>query len=373
MMNHGNEGTAHGNPPSDAREGAPRRAHPAARTLGILRRRIDAQGKAGRISLRMTIAMAAIAVTGGVLLTLGVLLGSRHEFSERGLSPTQTDVTAQLGEGMVVIDVSKALAFTLAFVIGVVIAVALVGWHYSRREVAPLERALALQRNFVADASHELKTPLAVIATRIDLIAFRRAHGGDIDQPLLALRGDVDRMNAIVTDLLVAARGAANAKPVALAGVIDQSVDAVRPLAEKKHVDIAVRIDGDRGHFVANGNETGLSRCLVAVLDNAIAHAPEKTEVTVSLGYGHHNDAAIRVTDHGPGIGKDPERLFRRFARDDDGTAHQGYGLGLALARDVASRYGGTLYVESTSSSPGTAGTVMRLELPLVDDVAGDE
>ncbi|MBT1181912.1 HAMP domain-containing histidine kinase [Bifidobacterium sp. CP2] len=316
---------------------------------------------AGLISLRMTVAMAVITVVGGILYILGVLLGSRHEFTERGLDPNAMSVTEQFGSGMMVIDTRKAIGFTVLFVLGVVAAVALVGRYYSRKEVAPLEHAFELQKDFVADASHELKTPLAVIATRIDLIDFRRAHGQPIDAPLADLRGDVDRMNAIITDLLVAARGAVDAEPVSLAGVVDQSVDAVRPLADKRGVTIDTHVDGDPAHLIVRGNAVGLSRCLVAVLDNAVAHAPDGTRVTVSLGYHHRGDAVIRVSDHGTGIGGNPERLFRRFARDDDGTAHQGYGLGLALARDVANRYGGTLDVESTSAN----GTTMRLTLPL--------
>lgn len=83
----------------------------------------------------------------------------------------------------------------------------------------------------------------------------------------------------------------------------------------------------------------------------------------VLLGCARHRQwAQIRVSDHGPVIGGDPERLFRRFARDDDGTAHQGYELGLALARDVANRYGGgSVAVESSSPS----GTTMLLSFLL--------
>ncbi|NEG96624.1 hypothetical protein GFD17_07645 [Bifidobacterium sp. SMB2] len=316
---------------------------------------------AGLISRRMTIAMAVITVAGGLVFVLGVLFGSRHEFTERGLNPSAMSVAREFGSGMMVIDTRKAVALTVLFVVCVVAAVAVVGRYYSHKEVAPLEHAFELQKDFVADASHELKTPLAVISTRIDLIDFRRQRGQSIDDALDDLRGDVDRMNAIVTDLLVAARGAVHTEPVALDGVIAQSVDAVRPLADKRGVRVETRIDGDPAHFVVEGSAVGLSRCVVAVLDNAIAHAPQGTDVTIALGYRHHRDVAIRVTDHGPGIGDDPERLFRRFARDDDGTAHQGYGLGLALARDVASRYGGTLDVESTSAD----GTTMRLTLPL--------
>ena len=90
--------------------------------------------------------------------------------------------------------------------------------------------------------------------------------------------------------------------------------------------------------------------------------SPEGATVAVSLGHARHRQGAqIRVSDHGPGIGGDPERLFRRFARDDDGTARQGYGLDLALARDVANRYGGSVAVESSSPS----GTTMLLSFPL--------
>lgn len=323
----------------------------------------NAGSVAGLISLRMTIAMTIITVIGGIIFVAGVLLGSRHEFTERGLNPNEMSVTQQFGSGMMVIDTQKAVMLTILFVLGVIAAVALIGRYYSRKEVAPLEHAFELQKDFVADASHELKTPLAVISTRIDLIEFRRAHGQPIDSAIADLRGDVDRMNAIITDLLVAARGAVAAEPVALAGVISQSVDSVRPLADKRNVGITTHIDGEPTRFVVHGNTVGLSRCLVAVLDNAIAHSPAGSEVKVSLGYHHHGDVAIRVTDCGSGIGSDPERLFRRFARDDDGTEHQGYGLGLALARDVASRYGGTLSVESTSSH----GTTMLLTLPLSD------
>ncbi|NMN01136.1 two-component system sensor histidine kinase [Bifidobacterium sp. DSM 109958] len=338
------------------------------------RMRVRAQGVAGTISLRMTVAMAAVTMVGGVLFACGVLLGSRHEFAERGLDPDSMSVTAQFGAGMIVIDLEKAIIFTLLSIICVVAAVAVIGWYYSRREVAPLERALELQRDFVADASHELKTPLAVIATRLDLIDFRRAQGRPIDDALADLHGDVDRMNAIITDLLTAARGAVNAEPVRLADVMEQSFAAVRPLADAHRVTLRPRIDGAADEYVVRGNLVGLSRCLVAVLDNAVAHAPEGTDVTVRLGHLHPgrllhgaNEAALRVSDHGAGIGGDPERLFRRFARDDDGTAHQGYGLGLALARDVAGRYGGTIDVESSSPQ----GTTMLITLPL-DDAAGN-
>lgn len=338
---------------------------------------------------RMALAVGGVSVVGGLLLVLGVVAMSRHEFAERGLDPDGVMADDRYGAGMMVIDTRKAVLLVAAFIIAVVVAVALIGWRFLRREVEPLERVLQLQRDFVADASHELKTPLAVIATRIDLVEFRLRSGGEITQAIAALRGDVDRMDAILSDLLVAARGEVDPEPVDVAEAVRRSVEAVRPLAERRGVRLDVVERGgpdgpesgpDAGTYMVKGGMMGISRCLVAVIDNAIAHSPDGGVVTVELeafrGGLRRSGArrsrigrrcarptatvAVRVRDRGGGIGGDPERLFRRFARDDDGTVHQGYGLGLALARDVASRYGGVVEVDSTS----TKGTVMLVAFP---------
>ncbi|TPF95350.1 hypothetical protein EP30_10905 [Bifidobacterium sp. UTCIF-39] len=318
---------------------------------------------AASISLRMTLAMTVITMIGSGCLIAGVLLGSRHEFSERGIDPNDVNAAAS-SVGTWVIDQKKALAFIVLFSLGIIMATALVGWYFSQRELAPLHEALRLQKNFVADASHELKTPLTVISLQTDLVEYRQSRGMPIDDAVKQLRDDVDRMNDIINDLLLAAQGAQKPEPVALGEVIDEAMSTVDLLARSKQVTVDCN---DATAITVLGGRFGLVRCMVAVLDNAIAHSPADSHVRVnayttgeSLRAGKRQ-AVILVSDQGNGIGDDPERLFQRFARADDGTAHQGYGLGLALARDVVSRYHGWIDVESSSSQ----GTTMRITLPV--------
>ncbi|RSX51575.1 sensor histidine kinase [Bifidobacterium callimiconis] len=369
------------------------------------------------ISLRMTLAMTVITLIGAGCMIAGVLLGSRHEFSERGIDPNDVNAAAS-AVGTWVIDQKKALAFIVLFAVGIIVATALVGWYFSQRELAPLHEALRLQKNFVADASHELKTPLTVISLQTDLIEYRQSRGMPIDDAVKQLRGDVDRMNDIINDLLLAAQGAQKPEPVELPSVIAEAVETVRLLADSRHVTIdwddvaggvraetgadgagaagsgadgsdAAGVEAKTGGTVTGpgsktdasnvsasgkpitvlGGRFGLMRCIVAVLDNAIAHSPDDSHIRVTAYTtgaslrGSGREAVILVSDHGTGIGGDPERLFQRFARSDDGTAHQGYGLGLALARDVVSRYHGWIDVESSSPS----GTTMRITMPLAE------
>lgn len=171
------------------------------------------------ISIRMMLAMSAIAILGALLLVIGVILGSRHELSERGFSPN--DVTSgALFHGSLIIDSEKAIIFIILFVAGIIITTRMVAWFLSREEIRPLAQAIRLQRNFVADASHELKTPLAIISARSELIERRLRLGKPIDSLVKELTNDVSRMDNIINDLLLAARGATSPNAVNLSQAI---------------------------------------------------------------------------------------------------------------------------------------------------------
>ena len=309
------------------------------------------------ISIRMMLAMSAIAILGALLLVIGVILGSRHELSERGFSPNEV-TSGALFHGSLIIDSEKAIIFIILFVAGIIITTGMVAWFLSREEIRPLDQAIRLQRNFVADASHELKTPLAIINARSELIERRLRLGKPIDPLLKELTNDVSRMDIIINDLLLAARGATSPHAVNLSQAITHALESIDVLAEQREV--AIHFASPSATVLVLCEETGIERCLVAVLDNAIVHSPHHTNIEVTL-HAAQDKAVVTVRDQGTGMEGNPEQWFARFARSDVESEHQGYGLGLALTRDILSRYQGTIRVLSTSSSGTTIEITLRL------------
>ncbi len=231
--------------------------------------------------------------------------------------------------------------------------------------LARLEAAGARQRRFIADASHELRSPLAVLRTQLEVAL---AHP-DPEVRTALLEGaleDTDRLQALATDLLLLARldsgGPDRAEaslgpsdPVDLAELV---ADTVRARAGDPH---PVRLDLQDGIHVA-GSRLWLGRLLTNLLDNAQRHADR--EVTVRLhrepGTG---SAVLEVANDGCEVAaEDRERIFERFTRLDDARSrdHGGAGLGLPIARDIARHHGGDL---ALAPSPGS--TVFRTRLPL--------
>lgn len=251
---------------------------------------------------------------------------------------------------------------------GAVLLAGLATWFVARRAVVPLGEALRLQRTFVADASHELRTPLTVMSARVQQLQ-RRMIADDDRAPIVdALREDTRSLAAVVDDLLRAATldGDDGSAATPVSAEVDGAVADLQVVAEQR----AVRIvhDGDDGivGVAVRMSATPLRRALVALLDNAVGHAPAGSDVEVRVT-ATPRTVEIAVRDRGDGItGIDPDRVFDRFVH---GTPAAGpaerrtsYGIGLALVREIAVRAGGSVRVGAT----GPDGTTFVLSLPRV-------
>jgi heavy metal sensor kinase len=230
--------------------------------------------------------------------------------------------------------------------------------------LARLEGAFDAQQRFVADASHELRNPLAVIRTNIDVaLADDRAEAEDLRQTATVVKRASDRMARLVDDLLLIARREVPGERndlVDLAAVMSEEADEFAAAAGRKHVSIQLSIGSG---LVATGDRDALKRAVANLLENAVRYAPEGGRVELRSG-SERSWAWISVADDGPGI--DPkyhERVFDRFFRVDPSRARNegGSGLGLSIVRQIARAHGGDVQLRST---PGEGATFM-IWLPL--------
>lgn len=243
-------------------------------------------------------------------------------------------------------------------------AAALAGWLLAGRATAPLGDALARQRRFVADASHELRTPIAQLHTRAQLLDHDLRAGAtdrDLEPDVRRLLAGTRQLGEIVEDLLLSTHLTARAgtgAEVDLGVVADGVVSGFAERAGDHGIHLEIRADPDRPSIV-HGREAALRRVLTALVDNALSHTPDGGHIVVELG---HLDGPPRVEavirDDGTGfVPGDAERLFDRFARGHDD--HRRFGLGLALAREVITGHGGT--IEAANLPGGGAAFTIRL------------
>jgi signal transduction histidine kinase len=249
--------------------------------------------------------------------------------------------------------------------LGAAALAALLGARLGNRAVAVWDDALARQRAFIADASHELRTPLARLALRADLV--QRAIRGGAPSPSLSadvalLREESAGLADIVDDLLHTAdlEGASDAgELVDVVDVVDHVVRHNAVLA----ADRGVGLTSDLADVPpVRGAPTALRRAFDALVDNALHHASRSVVVSLRADGGW---AEICVDDDGPGLSTgDADRIFTRFARGPGSS--RGFGIGLALVKDIVERHGGT--VSARSLHPGTRFVVRLPFEPAADE-----
>lgn len=223
--------------------------------------------------------------------------------------------------------------------------------HAVNDALTRLERALAGQRRFMAEAAHALRTPLAVLTARLD----------GLDGPeIVALRGDADRMARLVGQLLGMARleglPLAVTAEVGLHGVAAEAIAGLVPLALGRGVELALEEEG--GLLPVRGNQAALVLAVTNLVENAIGYAPRRSAVEVAI----RAPASIVVMDRGPGVAAaDRARIFERFERGP-APREGGAGLGLAIVAGIAAAHEGSATVEERAG--GGAMFVLRLGAP---------
>lgn len=223
-----------------------------------------------------------------------------------------------------------------------------------------LESSSARQRAFVADAAHELRSPLAAVRTQVE-VAIAHPAAAPWDETAVGVLEDVARMTRLVDDLLLLARlddaplpGSAHRPVTDLGAVVAGVVGAAGSSGAR--VPVTCDVGGD---VRVAADPDGLRRIVTNLVDNAVRHAGSAVEVAACR---RGDDVQVSVTDDGAGIPEElRERVFERFARLDDARSRDagGSGLGLAIARDLAVAFGGSAEV-----GPAEHGTRMLVRLP---------
>ncbi|HXT17649.1 MAG TPA: HAMP domain-containing sensor histidine kinase [Gemmatimonadaceae bacterium] len=248
------------------------------------------------------------------------------------------------------------------------------GWFVARQSTRPVERAIDHMRQFMADAAHELRTPITVVRSRAEIALQRSRNPEDYTEALLGIEHEAERLGRIVEDLLTLARADSGERPIERARVFldDITLDAAtaaRAIADRK----GVRLDvGAFDEAPVAGDPALLRQLVLILLDNAVKFTGAGGEVRVDVE-SVNGQPTLRVADTGCGIPPDQlPRIFERFFRGDpartrgSGDAAQGAGLGLSIARWIADAHDARIDVASEAGQ----GTRVAVHFPPADSAS---
>lgn len=256
----------------------------------------------------------------------------------------------------------RGLALLFAFI--ALVSLCAVGglcWFVAGKAIVPVQESMERQEQFVAAASHELRSPLTAIRTGLSVIRVEE----DSYRHLSLMRGEAERMIRLIDELLILAGGGSlrrNFRPEAVEPdtLLIDFVDTMEPQARKKGVRLELQLP-EKAVPAISADSDRLRQILTIITDNALHYAPTGTAVTWELRTQGER-CSLRCIDHGPGIlDSEKKRVFERFYRGSTSRSDpEHFGLGLSVAQELACLHGGSITVEDT---PGGGATVC-VELP---------
>jgi signal transduction histidine kinase len=260
------------------------------------------------------------------------------------------------------LDDRYAVLLALAGALGALglVLVASGGWLLARKSVAPVEHTMEQMRRFMADAAHELRTPVAVIRSRVDVTLERPRDAAAYEGTLTELRAEIERLATLVNDLFTLARADSDGRVftpvrVQLDEIVLEAVTTAGWIASRREVNLDV-VEAEEA--VIDGDAALLRQLVMILLDNAIkfSHVGGRVDISVRA---ESAAATVVIQDDGVGIASaDIPRVFDRFYRAESARgATAGAGLGLAIAKWIADVHGAAITI-SPATERGTRVTV---------------
>ena len=297
----------------------------------------------------------------------GILNDYKIRFMKKTLEDGRTAMAfADISTSMTLL--SNQLVRSIWISLGVTAAMFVLSLFISKWAVHPVETALRNQKRFVADASHELKTPLAVIISNTDMVLKSEGIDGKNKRRLDNVKAESARMKELVQELIDLARGdSTDDKPameeIDLSSLISDDLLSWDPVAYDAGRSISDDIEEG---ICVKGNRDKLKQLLGILIDNAIKYSDEGSEIKVSLKKSDKK-AVLSVKDQGKALTEEEKaRVFDRFYRADESReSTSGYGLGLSIAAQIAALHKGRIYVDTKTSKDGKEFNIFKFELQM--------
>jgi len=305
----------------------------------------------------------------------GLVKGDRLMVTELAALARQVRRDGEIREGEFEVPVPRLGGRTTSFAVRVAPLGAAIGGGglvlLLAEDQTESRRVDEVKRDFVANTSHELKTPVGALALLAETIEDAADDAEAVRRFASKMRQEAQRLTNLVQDLITLSRIQAvepvpDPRPVALDTVVAEAVDRCRMRANARGITLASV--GSRGLSVL-GDEDLLVTALRNLLENAVAYSPEKTRVVITIRKTAEGNAELSVADQGIGIPeRDLERIFERFYRVDPARSRAtgGTGLGLAIVKHVMAAHNGKVTVRSVEGD----GSTFTLSIPLRSDHA---
>lgn len=279
------------------------------------------------------------------------------------------------GYRMVFLDITPQQAILsnliytfLTVALMMLIVIYFISRFFANKSIQPIKEAFDKQKQFIADASHELKTPLAVINTNVDvLLAGDEGSIGGQSKWLHYIKSEAERMNKLTNDLLYLTQvDYSDVKMISSSFNLSEAVESVILTMEAVIFESGIQLHYDlEPGLMGYGSCEQIKQVVMILLDNAVKYTNSKGRVEVSLKR-HYNNVLLNVTNTGEGIPEEHiAKIFDRFYRTDKARTRQsgGYGLGLSIAKAIVEQHKGKIWVKSVANEY----TSFVIELPAMN------